>query len=107
MEMMPYHPDADLGAPYAEWTEPLPTWGPRTTPDWRAELPTLGGLELTLRELTREDAPSLFEQLTTEQVARFISPPPTSVAGFEAFIAWDPLTHCRDRDSLLIAIFHA
>ena len=88
MEMMPYHPDADLGAPYAEWTEPLPTWGPRTTPDWRAELPTLGGLELTLRELTREDAPSLFEQLTTEQVARFISPPPTSVAGFEAFIAW-------------------
>jgi RimJ/RimL family protein N-acetyltransferase len=26
--------------------------------------------------------------LTTEEVARFISPPPTTVEGFERFIAW-------------------
>ena len=34
------------------------------------------------------DAASLFALLTTEEVARFISPPPTSVEGFEKFIAW-------------------
>jgi RimJ/RimL family protein N-acetyltransferase len=62
--------------------------------DWRARLPVLGGRRVTLRELTLEDAPSLFAMLTTEEVARFISPPPTSVAGFERFIEW---TH-RQRD---------
>ena len=35
-----------------------------------------------------EDAPSLFAMLTTEEVARFISPPPTTVEGFERFIMW-------------------
>jgi RimJ/RimL family protein N-acetyltransferase len=45
-------------------------------------------LRLTLRELALEDAPALFAQLTTEEVARFISPPPTSVSGFEQFIRW-------------------
>jgi [ribosomal protein S5]-alanine N-acetyltransferase len=88
MEMMPYHPDADRGGRHPEWADPLPTWGPRTPSDWRVEVPTLGGPDLTLRELTLEDAPSLFEQLTTAEVARFISPPPASVAGFEAFIRW-------------------
>src|SRR6478672_10389885 len=34
------------------------------------------------------DAPSLFALLTTEEVARFISPPPSSVEGFERFIDW-------------------
>jgi ribosomal-protein-alanine N-acetyltransferase len=41
-----------------------------------------------LRELRASDAPSLFALLTTEEVARFISPPPTTVEGFEKFIAW-------------------
>jgi ribosomal-protein-alanine N-acetyltransferase len=56
--------------------------------DWREGLPVLKALSLTLRELTAADAPSLFAQLTTEQVTRFVSPPPTSVVGFERFIAW-------------------
>jgi ribosomal-protein-alanine N-acetyltransferase len=43
---------------------------------------------LTLRELRMSDAPALLELLTCEEVARFISPPPTTVEGFERFIAW-------------------
>ena len=42
----------------------------------------------TLRELRTADAPSLLAMLATEEVARFISPPPTTVDGFERFIAW-------------------
>lgn len=46
---------------------------------------------VTLRGLQLVDAPSLLEMLSTEEVARFISPPPTSVEGFERFIAWTHL----------------
>ena len=48
----------------------------------------LRGAEVELRELRRPDAPSLFAMLTTDEVARFISPPPTTVEGFENFIVW-------------------
>ena len=57
-----------------------------TTTAWRNRLPVLSGLRITLRELRAEDAPSLFAMLSTEQVAQFISPPPTTIAGFERFI---------------------
>jgi RimJ/RimL family protein N-acetyltransferase len=56
--------------------------------DWTRGLPVLAGSQVTLRELRASDAPSLFALLTTEEVARFISPPPNSVEGFERFIAW-------------------
>src|SRR5204862_6316189 len=56
--------------------------------DWRKGLPVLTSHDVTLRELRASDAPSLFALLTTEEVARFISPPPTTVEGFERFIAW-------------------
>jgi ribosomal-protein-alanine N-acetyltransferase len=56
--------------------------------DWRRVLPVLEAGAVTLRELRRSDAPSLLEMLTTHEVARFISPPPTSVEGFERFIDW-------------------
>ena len=59
-----------------------------TNSDWRAALPVLSGTNFTLRELRIEDAPSLLAMLTTEEVARFISPPPTTVEGFERFIGW-------------------
>ena len=59
-----------------------------TTSDWKAGLPVMTGSSFTLRELRIEDAPSLLAMLTTEEVARFISPPPTTVEGFERFIAW-------------------
>jgi ribosomal-protein-alanine N-acetyltransferase len=51
-------------------------------------LPVLAGSMVTLRDLEVADAPSLFAMLTTEEVARFISPPPTTVDGFERFIKW-------------------
>jgi ribosomal-protein-alanine N-acetyltransferase len=59
-----------------------------TTSDWKAGLPVLTGAGFTLRELRLEDAASLLAMLTTEEVSRFISPPPTTVEGFERFILW-------------------
>jgi ribosomal-protein-alanine N-acetyltransferase len=56
--------------------------------DWQQGLPTLHGRQVVLRELRASDAASLFALLTTEEVSRFISPPPSTVEGFERFIAW-------------------
>jgi ribosomal-protein-alanine N-acetyltransferase len=61
---------------------------PVQTTDWRQALPVLQAGAVTLRELRLADAPSLLQMLTTAEVSRFISPPPTSVDGFERFIAW-------------------
>jgi RimJ/RimL family protein N-acetyltransferase len=55
---------------------------------WKTGLPILTGRSLTLRELAVEDAASLHTHLTPREVSRFISPPPTTVEGFERFIAW-------------------
>jgi RimJ/RimL family protein N-acetyltransferase len=59
-----------------------------TTSDWKQALPVLTGSMATLRELRLSDATSLLAMLSTDEVARFISPPPTTVEGFERFIAW-------------------
>jgi [ribosomal protein S5]-alanine N-acetyltransferase len=56
--------------------------------DWRKVLPVLKGDGFTLRELRASDAMSLLALLTTEEVTRFISPPPTTIEGFERFITW-------------------
>jgi len=56
--------------------------------NWRTGLPVLTAGSLTMRELRLSDAASLLSMLGTEEVSRFISPPPTSVDGFERFIAW-------------------
>ena len=56
--------------------------------DWRDLLPLLGGESITLRELQLSDAPTLFAMLSTEEVSRFISPPPTTIEGYERFIEW-------------------
>ena len=56
--------------------------------DWRTAPPVLAADGVELRELRASDARSLLATLTTEEVARFISPPPTTVEGFEKFIAW-------------------
>ena len=61
---------------------------PSTMTDWRQVLPVLSNGVLTLRELRMSDAEALLELLTHEEVSRFISPPPTTVDGFERFIAW-------------------
>jgi len=83
MEKMPYRPELETA---------VQTIQTRTSDvvssDWRSGLPLLRGQRVTLRELRMSDAASLFAMLTTEEVARFISPPPTTVEGFERFIAW-------------------
>ncbi len=56
--------------------------------DWQLQLPVLASKRVTLRELRLSDAPSLLAMLNTEEVVRFISPPPTTVEGFERFICW-------------------
>jgi RimJ/RimL family protein N-acetyltransferase len=56
--------------------------------NWLETLPLLAGKGVTLRALRASDAPTLLAMLTTEEVARFISPPPTTAEGFEKFIAW-------------------
>ena len=68
---------------------------PVVTTDWRRALPTLRGERVTLRELRRSDAPSLVAMLATEEVARFITPPPTTVEGFERFIEWTHLQRAQ------------
>jgi RimJ/RimL family protein N-acetyltransferase len=56
--------------------------------DWTAGLPVLRERKILLRELVKTDALSLLSMLSTEEVAKFISPPPTTPQGFEKFIAW-------------------
>jgi RimJ/RimL family protein N-acetyltransferase len=59
-----------------------------TSTDWRGELPRLEGRRITLREPRAADAASLFALLSTDDVSRFISPPPPTVEGFERYISW-------------------
>ncbi|MGH9373277.1 MAG: GNAT family N-acetyltransferase [Vicinamibacterales bacterium] len=62
--------------------------GAPASTNWQDTLPVIVADGVTLRELRLSDAPSLLAMLNTEEVSRFVSPPPTSVAGFERFIAW-------------------
>lgn len=61
---------------------------PAPVSSWRNGLPTLRGSQVILRELRFSDAVSLLAAMSTEEVSRFISPPPATVEGFETFIAW-------------------
>ena len=82
MEKMPYVATLDTQFVPASTTEDV------VTSDWQHALPVLRGARVVLRELRASDAASLFAMLSADEVARFISPPPTTVSGFEQFIAW-------------------
>ena len=56
--------------------------------DWTTGLPVLTSRKMVLRELVKSDSLSLLSMLSSEEVAKFISPPPTTPQGFERFIAW-------------------
>jgi RimJ/RimL family protein N-acetyltransferase len=43
---------------------------------------------VTLRELRASDASTLLAALINDEVTRLISPPPSTINGFERFIAW-------------------
>jgi RimJ/RimL family protein N-acetyltransferase len=81
MENMPFRAGTELQVRAA-------TTDAGVSSDWRQQLPLLSGGQVALRELRTSDATALFTMLTTDEVARFISPPPTTVQGFEQFIAW-------------------
>jgi RimJ/RimL family protein N-acetyltransferase len=100
MEKMPFQPELTRTTAMMNMTTST-TKTTVTTSDWKAGLPVLAGTGFTLRELRLEDATSLLAMLTTEEVARFISPPPTTVEGFERFIQW---TH-RERQAGNYACF--
>jgi ribosomal-protein-alanine N-acetyltransferase len=90
MEKIPSQPDV------TQYLEPICFDIARTQPpapvaaeaDWTSALPVLEGNRIVLRELVKTDALSLLSMLSTEEVAKFISPPPTTPAGFEKFIQW-------------------
>jgi len=88
MEQMPYQHGVDV-AGSTTWIAPAAIW--------RARLPILRGTGVTLRELQQGDAASLNALLTTEQVARFISPPPTTVDAFESFIRWSHIRRSQGK----------
>jgi [ribosomal protein S5]-alanine N-acetyltransferase len=85
MEKMPFHDHAEV--PDVVSRASVAEIAPGTI-DWREGLPTLTGSLVTLRELRESDARSLFLAMTSDEVTRFISPPPATVEGFEKFIAW-------------------
>ena len=81
---IPVAVDGEMAVIMATATTAIATVGT----DWKAKLPILRAEGITLRELRVTDAPSLLALLTTEEVTRFISPPPTTIEGFERFIQW-------------------
>jgi RimJ/RimL family protein N-acetyltransferase len=100
MEKMPYQPDLDRSMTTAT------TATAAVGSDWRNALPVLAGKKVTLRELEVSDAPALFAMLTTEEVSRFISPPPTTVDGFERFIDWARVERAAGRYACFAVVPH-
>jgi len=68
--------------------EPHDSNGRGEWPHWPSVVPTLVNGTTTLRELCEADAPSLLALISTEQVSEFISTPPTTLEGYQAFIRW-------------------
>ena len=89
MEVMPYQHGVDVVGPT--------TWTGAPLTGWRAKLPVLRATGVSLRELQQSDAASLHSRLTTEQVARFISPPPTTVDAFADFIRWSHIRRAEGK----------
>jgi RimJ/RimL family protein N-acetyltransferase len=81
METGFYRPELDIAAPLVDTVATVSS-------DWRRSLPVLTNGDITLRELELADAASLLAMVSTEEVTRFISPPPITVEGFEQFIHW-------------------
>ena len=89
MERMPYSVAMDTQMVTSQVMPTIQVETPAVvSTNWRERLPVLANQQVVLRELRASDAAPLFAMLTTEEVARFISPPPSTVEGFERFIAW-------------------
>ena len=88
MEKMPFRDAAESVMDVNAVIESARATTTSTSTNWQNGLPVLAGSMVTLRELRLSDAASLLTMLGSEEVARFISPPPTTIDGFERFIAW-------------------
>lgn len=75
-------------SPLTEVAAPAVSAPAAPLPPWRRQLPTLTGPWGTLRDLHRDDASRLLEQMSPPEVVRYIPPSPASVDGFEHFISW-------------------
>ncbi len=67
---------------------PPSSGGTAISAEWRHGLPELAGERLTLRELRPSDAESLFKELNTPEVRRFMWAPPPNALAFGQFIEW-------------------
>jgi RimJ/RimL family protein N-acetyltransferase len=88
MEKMPFRDAAESVMDVNAVIESARATTTTSSTNWQQGLPVLAGSMVTLRELRLSDAASLLTMLGSEEVARFISPPPTTIDGFERFIAW-------------------
>jgi len=88
MEKMPFRDAAESVMDVNAVIESARATTTASSTNWQQALPVLAGSMVTLRELRLSDAASLLTMLGSEEVARFISPPPTTIDGFERFIAW-------------------
>ena len=92
--------------PYQDLESAMQTAAKTISSDWKQALPIMAGTLVTLRELEVTDAPSLFSMLTPEEVSRFISPPPTTVEGFERFITWARAERAAGRYTCFAVVPH-
>lgn len=67
--------------------------------DWRQALPVLHGAGSTLREVTIADAWPLVQATSSDEVNRFITPPPDTRQDFERFIEW---ARSQRRDGMFV-----
>ena len=73
---------------------------------WRVQLPRLFGSLVTLREPRPTDAADMLASVGPENVSRLITPPPTSVEGFERFIDWSCLQRSEGQSVVFIVTRH-
>src|SRR5204862_282211 len=97
MERMPYRDDIAV-----QLRSSSDSSGTVST-DWRGGLPVLASDGVVLRELRASDASALHALLSNEEVARFISPPPSTVEGFERFIAATRVRQACHAEVLLLS----
>ena len=77
-----------------------------TSANWREVIPQLSGRRVTLREVRPEDAQTLINVLTSDAVARFISPAPASLESFSRFIEWAQHERARGTYVCFVVVPH-
>ncbi|MDE3154929.1 MAG: GNAT family N-acetyltransferase [Acidobacteriota bacterium] len=74
--------------------------------DWRDCLPLLTGRLASLREIEPTDAPTLVSLLTTPEVSRFLSQPPSTVEEFRRFVEWAVAERTAGRYACFVIVPH-